>query len=111
MAPDDAEIVHVRALTLDSLGRDREAREAYQQVLRLQPDHVNANLNLAALMARTADPLESLALLDRVEAVGGVPPAGYAVAARLLHFIGEDERALAYVEKAIERGSMLPMRC
>jgi tetratricopeptide (TPR) repeat protein len=104
MAPDDAEIVHVRALTLDSLGRDREALEAYQQVLRLQPDHVNANLNMAALMARTADPLESLALLDRIEAVGGVPPAGYAVAARLLHFIGEDERALAYVEKAIETG-------
>ncbi|HUE46204.1 MAG TPA: sulfotransferase [Aestuariivirgaceae bacterium] len=104
MSPDDAEIIHVRALTLDRLGRDREAREAYQQVLRLQPDHVNANLNMAALMARTADPLESLALLDRVEALGGVPPAGYAVAARLLHFIGEDERALAYVEKAMQTG-------
>lgn len=103
MAPDDAEIMHVRALALDRLGRDREAHDAYQQVLRLQPDHVNANLNMAALLARTADPVESLALLDRVEALG-VPPAGYAVAARLLHFIGEDERALAYVRKAMETG-------
>ena len=105
MSPDDAEIVHVRALTLDRLGRHREAREAYEQVLRLQPDHVNANLNMAALMARSADPLDSLALLDRVEASGGVPPDGYAVAARLLHFIGEDERALTYVRKARAGGN------
>ncbi|HUF44405.1 MAG TPA: sulfotransferase [Aestuariivirgaceae bacterium] len=104
LAPDDAEIVHVKALALDHLGRAGDALDAYRQVLRLQPDHVNASLNLAVLTARNADPLESLALLDRVEASPGVPPAGYAVAAQVLHYAAENERALAYVDKALGLG-------
>jgi tetratricopeptide (TPR) repeat protein len=101
LAPDDAEIEHVKALALDHLGRAGKALEAYRQVLRLQPDHVNARLNLAVLAAQNADPSESLALLESVEASGGVPPAGYALAAQVLHFVGEDARALDYADKAI----------
>lgn len=104
LAPDDPEIVHVKALALDHLGRSGAAMEAYRQVLRLQPGHVNANLNLASLTARSTDPLESLALLDQVEASSGVSPDGYAVAAQVLHFAGENERALAYVDKALAAG-------
>jgi hypothetical protein len=33
-----------------------------------------------------------------------VPPDGYAVAAQVLHFAGENERALAYVDKALAAG-------
>jgi tetratricopeptide (TPR) repeat protein len=104
LAPEDVEVVHVRALALDHLGRTGAAREAYRQVLRLQPGHVNASLNLAVVTAQTADPLQSLALLEGVESSGGVPPAGYAVAAQVLHFAGENERALDYVEKSIAAG-------
>ncbi len=104
LSPEDAEIVHVRALALDHLGRADAAIAAYRQVLRLQPDHVNARLNLAVLTAQTTDPLESMALLEEVEAGEGVPSAGYAVAAQVLHFAGEDERALAYVDKTLAAG-------
>ena len=101
MAPNDAEILHVKALCLDHLGKVGDALDAYRQVLRLQPDHVNASLNLAALTAASADPLEAVILIQRLEASAGVPPAGYAVAARVLQFAGEHERALAYADKAI----------
>ena len=105
LAPQDAEIVHVNALALDHLGRAGEALEAYREVLRLQPGHVNASLNLAVLTAHNADPLESLALLEGVEASGEVPPAGHALAAQILSLAGEDERALAYTEKALAHGA------
>lgn len=104
LAPEDAEIVHVKALTLDHLGRAGEAIDAYRQVLRLKPDHVNASLNLAALTTSNADPLESVALLDRLEASTGVPPAGFGLAARVLQFAGEHARALAYADKAVAAG-------
>lgn len=103
-APDDAEIVHVKALALDHLGRVGEALDAYRKVLSLNPGHVNATLNLAALTARTADPAESVGLIDRMEASLGVPPAGYAIAAQVLHLGGESDRALAYVDKALAAG-------
>jgi tetratricopeptide (TPR) repeat protein len=104
LAPGDAEIMHVKALALDHLGRTGEALEAYRQVLRLQPGHVNASLNLAVLTAHNADPLESLALFEGVETSGEVPPAGYALAAQVLSLAGEDERALAYADRAIAHG-------
>ena len=101
LAPEDAEIVHVKALSLDHLGRAEGAIEAYREVLRLEPEHVNARLNLAQLTARNTDPQESLALIDAVEASPGVPPAGFAVAAQVLHFAGAAMRALAYADKAV----------
>jgi tetratricopeptide (TPR) repeat protein len=104
LAPDDAEIMHVKALALDHLGRARQAIDAYRQVLALQPDHVNAKLNLAVLTTRHADPLESLALVEQVEASAGVPPAGYALAAQVLNSVGEDKRALAYADQAVAAG-------
>ncbi|MFW6076547.1 MAG: tetratricopeptide repeat-containing sulfotransferase family protein [Hyphomicrobiales bacterium] len=104
-APEDAEILHVKALALDHLGRAGAARDVYRQVLRLEPGHVNASLNLAVLSVQIADPQESLALLEGVEAAGEVPPAGYAVAAQVLHFAGHDERALAYADKAVSAGA------
>jgi tetratricopeptide (TPR) repeat protein len=104
LLPDDAEIVHVRALALDHLGRADAAITAYRQVLKLRPGHVNAKLNLAVLTAQTADSMESLALLEDVEASDGVPAAGYAVAAQVLHFAGEVERALAYVDRTLAAG-------
>jgi tetratricopeptide (TPR) repeat protein len=100
LTPEDAEAVHVKALALDHLGRAGEAAEAYRQVLRLQPGHVNASLNLAVVTAQIGDPLESLAWLEGVEGAG-VPPEGFAVAAQVLHFAGEAERALDYADKAI----------
>lgn len=104
LAPEDAEAVHVKALVFDHLGRAGEAAEAYRQVLRLQPGHVNASLNLAVLTAHNADPLESLGLLDGIEASGGVPPEGFALAAQVLHLAGEDDRALVYADKAVAMG-------
>ena len=101
LAPTDAEIVHVKALALDHLGRSGAAIEAYREVLRLEPAHVNARLNLAQLTARNADPQESVALIDAVEASPGVPPAGFAAAAQVLHFAGAATRALAYADKAV----------
>jgi tetratricopeptide (TPR) repeat protein len=104
LLPQDAEIVHVRALVLDRLGRVADALEAYAQVLRLQPDHVNAKLNFAMLTAHNADPLQSLALIDHVEATSEVPPASYAIAAQVLHLAGENDRALTYVDRSLAAG-------
>jgi tetratricopeptide (TPR) repeat protein len=103
-APDDAEILHVKALCLDHLGETGPALAAYRQVLRLQPEHGNGRLNLAALVIRVGDPQEALDLLGQVETSTGVPPKTFALAARILHHAGEHDRALAYVDKALAAG-------
>jgi tetratricopeptide (TPR) repeat protein len=103
-APQDAEILHVKALALDYLGRAGAAGDDYRRVLQLQPDHVNATLNLAMVSLQIADPQESLGLLEGLEAAGEVPQAGYAMAAHVLHFAGEDERAIAYADRSIAAG-------
>jgi tetratricopeptide (TPR) repeat protein len=103
-APDDAEIVHVTALCLDHLGKTGPALAAYRQVLRLQPGHGYARLNLAVLTTRVGDPLEALDLFGQVETSTGVQPETFALAAQILHHAGEPDRALAYVDKALAAG-------
>jgi tetratricopeptide (TPR) repeat protein len=99
-SPRDAEILHVKAIALDHLGRTPDAFAAYREVLRIDPAHVNASLNMAVLAARAGDPAEALQCIDRLEAGPGIASHGAATAAKVLNLVGENDRALAYVEQA-----------
>jgi tetratricopeptide (TPR) repeat protein len=99
--PRNAEAHHVRALVLDRLERTAEAVAAYRKVLEIDPGHVNACLNLAIQVAQSGAPWEALDLVDAVEVKSDVPPEGYASVARVLHLVGEQERAAAYVEQSL----------
>jgi len=100
--PHDAEVHHVRALALDYLGRRVEAVAAYRRALELDPGHVNANLNLALVEAEAGALWVAQELVDKIEADPGIPPEGYALVARVLHLVGEQERAAAYVDRCLK---------
>lgn len=102
--PNDPEIRHVLALTLDHLGRIPAALAAYREVLRLDPGHDNAMLNLAVLTAQSADPLESIDLVNRMEAEKRIRPEHYSHVAKVLNIAGENERSLKYAELAVAEG-------
>jgi tetratricopeptide (TPR) repeat protein len=57
IVPNDAVIVGTLALTLDGAGRRDEAKRAYEDVIKLNPNHAIALNNLAFLMAETGDDL------------------------------------------------------
>jgi tetratricopeptide (TPR) repeat protein len=55
--PNDRFVLHTLALTLDTAGRRDEARQAYEQVLKIDPNNGVAMNNLAYLMAETGGDL------------------------------------------------------
>ena len=57
IAPNDPVIVGTLALTLDGAGRRDEAKRAYENVIKLNPNNAIALNNLAFLMAETGDDL------------------------------------------------------
>ncbi len=57
--PNDLLLMRYRALTLDKLGRHREATAAYQQILSQHPEHVPTHLFLGLAYARAGRPAEA----------------------------------------------------
>ncbi|MBI3333299.1 MAG: tetratricopeptide repeat protein [Candidatus Omnitrophica bacterium] len=57
--PDDPLLLRYRALTLDKLGRHKEAVAAYRQLLAQQPNHVPTHLFLGLAYARDGKPAEA----------------------------------------------------
>jgi tetratricopeptide (TPR) repeat protein len=55
---------HLRGLLLEGLGRDQEARESYEQALKLDPRQVDSTINLALVLERQGEAAKGLALLD-----------------------------------------------
>lgn len=100
--PGDAMAHNFRALALDDLDRPAEANAAYRRALQIDPAHLEAELNLAANNAEMGAPWGALDIIDKVEAEGAMPQEGYSLAARVLHLIGQPQRALAYIDKCIE---------
>ena len=56
--PENPLVVSTLALTLDGAGRKQEARMAYEQVLKLQPDNPVALNNLAYMLAESGTDLD-----------------------------------------------------
>lgn len=57
--PNDPLLLRYRALTLDKLGRHREAIAAYQQLLAQYPNHIPTHLFLGLAYARDGEPAEA----------------------------------------------------
>ncbi len=102
--PMDAMAHHVRALALEHLDKEAEAKAAYRRALHLDPMNVETKLNLAALEAKTGAPWVALELLDSLEAKNAIPSSSYGAAADILHQSGEPQRAAVYIEKCLKAG-------
>lgn len=57
--PHDPLLLRYRGLTLDKLGRHKEAIAAYQRLLAQQPDHIPTHLFLGLAYARDGRPMEA----------------------------------------------------
>jgi len=57
--PHDPLLLRYRGLTLDKLGRHKEAIAAYQQLLAQQPNHIPTHLFLGLAHARDGEPMEA----------------------------------------------------
>ena len=69
--PDDAIAAYNLGVVLQDRGELREAREAYERVLALDPRHADAHFNLAGVCERlndTAGAMRHLAAYDRLTA-------------------------------------------
>jgi Flp pilus assembly protein TadD len=65
--PDLAELPYARGQLLRRLGRLAEAGDAYREAVERDPEHLGANLNLAATLAAQDELLEAQAILLRLE--------------------------------------------
>ncbi|MFN0008010.1 MAG: tetratricopeptide repeat protein, partial [Planctomycetota bacterium] len=113
--PGDAEARRGRARALLLLGREREARDELEEVLRLAPAYAHAMGDLAFLLATTADPAlrdpaRSLALAEqashatqgRAAGVQDALAAAHAAAGRFADAIAAAEGAAALARHAGE---------
>ena len=75
--PHDADVCFYLAVTLDNLGREREAIPRYHRALRLNPRHPRAAeifLYLASSYRKTGRPFAARRWLARAEAAGARSP-------------------------------------
>jgi len=91
---------HVRASLLESLGREAEARRAYERALELDPELAESAINLGLLLGRLGEERTGVELLDRV--VERHPAAWGALRNRavLRHGMGDGPGAVRDLEAA-----------
>jgi tetratricopeptide (TPR) repeat protein len=97
--PDNAEALALRAKSLESLGRHREAAEAYAEAIRFDPS-VEAYLQRARSLRAAQAPAEALACLDVARVQWGELPALEAEAM-------DCERELKHFDAALEHNLRL----
>ncbi len=103
-APQDSEILHVKALSLKQLGRQDEAIAAFRETVRLNPGFRNAQINLATTLINDTDLDEAAALIDRAEQIEPIPDQLLTRVADIFVRRGELQRATHYVDRSINAG-------
>jgi serine/threonine-protein kinase len=101
-SPLDAEFHRLRGLTLEAADRLAEASDAFRRTRELDPTNRFATGDLAATLAVAGLRDEARRLVDEMEARarGGRAPA--MMLALAYHGLGEDARAFAWLEQALE---------
>lgn len=84
-----------------TLGRPKEAREAFNSALGAKPDLVPARLGLARLLAADNDLGGALALVDQVLAKTPQSSEALNLKARILEVQGQPDEAVSLYEKAV----------
>ncbi|TAM96315.1 MAG: tetratricopeptide repeat protein [Rhodanobacteraceae bacterium] len=91
--PDDSELARLHGVALFMLGRNAEARGAFEEAVRLAPDSIEARGNLASALLTDGDADGAVALLDEVVRVRPGDPALRNNLANALRAAGDDARA------------------
>lgn len=101
LVPENAEYQFNYGHMMHALANPNEAREAYEEVLRLNPAHVGAKMNLGALMQSAEMPGDALRLYDEVlEDNPGMLEAQFNRATALKKMGRRDDARTAFVEVA-----------
>jgi hypothetical protein len=90
-----------QALSHHQAGRRAEAEALYRQVLRDEPNHVEALRLLALLVYETNRPREAVELLDRALAIDPDSADIHALMGHVLVQMDQLERAIAHLQKAV----------
>jgi Flp pilus assembly protein TadD len=72
LKPNDPSVHFFRGLALGKLGRWQESANAYLEVLRLQPDHTEAHVNLGFVYYEMSLDTEAQASFERADDLGGL---------------------------------------
>jgi adenylate cyclase len=109
--PDDYEATQLSALVLRQLGRNEESRSADQRALKrlrkhleLNPDDARAHVLGAGSLARLGESGQARQWCERAMSLAPDDDAILYNAACVLATLGEDERALDVLQRAIEAG-------
>jgi tetratricopeptide (TPR) repeat protein len=111
-----AEACYINAIALDGgaewpyllgyvyqdTGRFEEARDRYQEVLELEPEHELATLRLAQVLLASEQPEAAEPLFEQVVDAEGLAAAAHAGLANISTLKGEHEDAARHLEKALE---------
>ncbi len=103
LAPDDAYIHYIHALTLHRLDRDNDARAAIREALRLDPED-GANLSLlASIELARGDWTAALAAAEQALALDPENVSAANLRSMALVRLGRKEEAMATVDSALQR--------
>ena len=91
--PDDSELARLHGVALFMLGRNAEARGAFEEAVRLAPDSIEARGNLASALLNDGDADGAVALLDKAVRARPGDPALRNNLANALRAAGDDARA------------------
>jgi adenylate cyclase len=111
MQPDDYQTLYLEALVLTQLGRNDEARKAYQRALDfttkyldLHPDDARSYVLGAGALARLGESERARESAERAMSLAPDDDAILYNAGCALAVVGEEERALDALERAISAG-------
>lgn len=95
LVPGVPQFHRLRGMTLIGLQRDREAREAYEQAQKLEPNHAESLIRLASLHLQHDRPSLAIELAQQALQINSQAPEAYFIAARGQAAMGETSAAEA----------------
>ncbi|MFV2073632.1 MAG: tetratricopeptide repeat protein [Thermoanaerobaculales bacterium] len=99
---DSAEWPYLLGYLYQDTGRFEEARDRYEDVLEIEPEHRLAILRLAQVLLASDQPDAAKPLLEQVVDAEGLAAAAHAGLASIAAAKGENEDAARHLERALE---------
>jgi tetratricopeptide (TPR) repeat protein len=101
--PDDAALITVRAIVLETNGRPHDALAAFRRAAELAHQSTSSLYNLGRALAKYAAPAESLSVLDQVLARDAAHVGARTARAEMLRQLGRAADSAADYRQLIER--------